>query len=108
MDANGAMPLLTMQCAIGYETAGTVANGGMDRGRLLATMDGELLAALGAQPQSARKNNYAGLANGQLPVAMATSVWWGEPAFGKVEVKQDRIARTATIAVISYQEAGEL
>jgi hypothetical protein len=52
--------------------------------------------------------NYAALAGGGAAVAMATSVWWGELVFGKTVVKDDRLARTATVRVMSYQEAGEL
>jgi hypothetical protein len=39
---------------------------------------------------------------------MTTNVWWGEVDFGKTVVKEDRLARTATVSVMSYQEAGEL
>lgn len=106
-DADGCMPLLTMPCVIEYETAGTAGNGGMDRGRVLSAMDGELLAALNQWPQYSQKNDYTPLPNGKPVTPMATNIWWGEPAFGMVEVKQDRIARTVTVAVMSYQEAGE-
>jgi hypothetical protein len=80
----------------------------MDRGRLLAAMDGELLAALNQWPRSTQKYNYTALNEGKPPAMMATNIWWGEPVFSVVEVKQDRVARTATVAVMSYQEAGEL
>lgn len=107
-DANGCMPLMTMPCAIEYETAGTAGNGGMDRGRLLSAMDGELLAALNQWPTSAQKNNYTPLTTGKPATPMATNIWWGEPAFGTIQVKQNRLARSVTVAVMSYQEAGEL
>lgn len=107
-DANGCMPLLTMSCAIEYETAGSQGNGGMDRGRMLAQMDGELLAALNPWPQYTQKYNYTPLPEGKPATPMATNIWWGEPAFGTIEVKQNRLARTVTVAVMSYQEAGEL
>ena len=108
VDANGIMPLVTMQCAIDYETAGTSMNTGMDRGRALAAMDAELQAAVNALPRSALKMNYAGLANGAAAAAMTTSVWWSEVVFGKTVIKDDRLARTATVDVMSFQEAGEL
>jgi hypothetical protein len=108
LDANGAMPMVTLECQIDYETAGTTMNSGMDRGRLLAAMDGELQAAINPLARSAPKMNYAGLANGSAAVSMTTSVWWGEVAFGETVVKENRLARTATVAVMSYQEAGEL
>jgi hypothetical protein len=108
VSADGALPMVSMTCAIEYETAGTTGNGGMDRGRLLAAMDGELQAAVNPLPRCAQKMNYAGLAAGAAAVAMSTSVWWSEVAFGKTVVKEDRLARTATVSVMSYQEAGEL
>jgi hypothetical protein len=108
VDANGAMPLVTMQCMFEYETAGTADNGGMDRGRLLAAMDAELRQAVSATPQSIVKMNYAALAHGGASVAMQTNVWWGAVTFGKTVVKDNRIARTVTVDVMSYQEAGEL
>lgn len=108
VDANGILPMVTLECAIDYETAGTSLNGGMDRGRALASMDAELQGAGNALTRSALKMNYAGLANGTAPGAMCTSIWWGEVAFGKTVVKENRLARTSTIVVISYEEAGEL
>jgi hypothetical protein len=108
VDANGAMPQMTLICAIDYETPGTPANGGMNRGRLLAAMDGELLAALNHWPRNAQKYNYTTLAEGKSPISMPTNIWWAEPVFGVVDVKQDRVVRAVTVAVMSYQEAGEL
>jgi len=108
VDGEGALPRVTMQCVLAYETAGTALNGGMDRGRLLAAMDEELQAAVRMCPQFAAKMNYAGLANGTAAVSMSTNIWWGDSVFGKTVVKDDRLARTATVAVMSYQETGEL
>jgi hypothetical protein len=39
---------------------------------------------------------------------MQTNVWWGPATFGKTVVKDNRMSRTATVDVMSYQEAGEL
>src|SRR5215471_6098003 len=58
VDAQGALPLLTMTCEIRYATDGDSGNGGMDRGRLLSGRDGELVTALSAAPQSVPKMNY--------------------------------------------------
>jgi hypothetical protein len=104
----GPLPLVTMQCAISYETAGTALNGGMDRGRLLAAMDAELSAALLQAPRRSVKQNYAALADGGVAKAMQTNVWWGPAAFGKTVVRDNRVGRTATVDVMSYEEAGEL
>ena len=108
VSAEGALPMVAMTCTVEYETAGTAGHGGMDRGRLLAGMDGELQAAVNPLPRRAQKMNYVGLATGAAAIAMSTSVWWGEVVFGKTVVKEDRLARTATVSVMSYQEAGEL
>ena len=107
-DTQGAMPLVTLGCEIAYATAGTAMNAGMDRGRALAAMDAELLAAVRGCPQNTMKNNYTTLTNGGAAVAMATRVWWGDVAFGPVKVDRDRLTRTASVAVMSYEEAGEL
>jgi hypothetical protein len=108
VDARGALPLMTLQCAIDYETAGTSMNGGMDRGRALAAMDAELQSVVNGVPKNLVKTNYAGLANGKASAVMSTSVWWSEVGFGETAIKDDRLARTATVLVMSYQEAGEL
>ena len=108
IDADGAMPMVAMNCEIAYETAGTALNAGMDRGRMLAAMDGELLAAVKAWPQTALKRNYSGLAFGKAVVAMKTNIWWGDVVLGAVTVEGERLKRVATVQVMSYQEAGEL
>ena len=108
VDPNGTIPLAMLECCVDYETAGTAMNGGMDRGRALAAMDAELQGAVNASPRNVLKMNYSGLANGKVPVAMQTNVWWSEAAFGEVVTKDDRLARTAIVQLMSYQEAGEL
>jgi hypothetical protein len=102
----GASPLprVAMECAIHYATDGTAANGGMDRGRMLAAMDAELASALTAPPHTVPKMNYAATP----PAAMQTSVFWADPVFGAVCEDAERLARTATVQVFAYQEAGEL
>jgi hypothetical protein len=108
VDADGAMPLVMLECSVDYETAGTTLNSGMDRGRALAAMDAELQGAVNILPKNVPKMNYSGLAHGVAAVAMNTSVWWSEVVFGATVTKDDRLARTATVQLMSYQEAGEL
>src|SRR3977135_1346279 len=74
-DAKGLLPLVTMVCEIRYATDGDSGNGGMDRGRLLSGMDGELVAAVSAAPQNVPKMNYVAGAGGSglAPVTMATN-----------------------------------
>ena len=110
VDAQAALPLVTMMCEITYATDGDSGNGGMDRGRLLAAMDGELAAAVSAAPQSVPKMSYVAATGGSgvAPTAMATNVFWGDAVFGAVVVNGERLERVATVEVFSYQEAGEL
>jgi hypothetical protein len=110
VDMQGALPLVAMSCEIRYGSDGSAGNGGMDRGRLLTGMDAELVAAVGAAPQSVAKMNYAGLAgeSGLAPVAMGTKVFWGDVVFGAAVVNGERLERVATVEVFCYQEAGEL
>jgi hypothetical protein len=108
VNAADALPLVTLVCEILYETAGNAGNGGMDRGRALAAMDAELAAALNADPQLAIKQSYAALASGGSAVAMDTNVWWNDVALEAIQIKGDRVARTATVTIMSYEEAGEL
>lgn len=110
VDAQSALPLVTMTCEVHYATDGNSGNGGMDRGRLLSAMDAELSCAASTTPQSAIKMNYSALAgqSGAAPVAMSTNVFWSDVVFGKTIVDGERLARVATIEVYSYQEAGEL
>ena len=108
LDSKGAMPLVTLQCSIEYETAGTAMNGGMDRGRALAAMDSELQNMTSALPRNSLKMNYAALAFGGASAAMTTSVWWSDAVFGETLVNDDRLGRTVTVQVMSYQEVGEL
>ena len=110
VDAKGALPLVTMTCQVTYATDGDSVSGGMDRGRLLSTMDAELVSAVSAAPQNTVKMNYAVAAGGPgpAPVAMGTNVFWADAAFGAVTVNGERLERVATVEVFSYQEAGEL
>lgn len=102
------LPCVAMECDLHYATAGTIANAGMDRGRLLAAMDAELAAALAQDPHTVPKLNCAAAGPGVAPVAMATSVFWADPVFGPVATVDERLERTATVQVYAYEEAGEL
>ena len=107
VDAASALPVVMQECEVLYESAGSAMNG-MDRGRALAAMDRELVAAVNAIPNRAEKQNYSALANGGAAVAMNTNIWWSEVVLGPVQLKSDRVARSATVMVMSLQEAGEL
>ena len=103
-----ALPLVALECSVRYGTDGSADNGGMDRGRLLATMDAELMTALGAEPHTVEKMNFSAAGAGVAPMAMGTNVFWADPVFGAVSALGERLERTATVQVFAYQEAGEL
>ena len=94
--------LQQMECEIEYVTEGTTTNLGMDRGQLMAAMDAELVALL--MPKTATKLNYAQ----SPPTEMETQVFWTEATFQPIKVVRDRLLRTATVSIFSYQEPGEL
>jgi len=93
--------MIAMECEILYCTSGTQAFGGLDRGRLLTTMDRELSTIL--QPDSTPKFDYAV----QPALAMQTRVFWDEATFGPINAQRDRISRTVKLTVYAYQEQRE-
>ena len=101
VDLDLASAMIAAQCEILYQTCGTEAFGGLDRGRQLSKMDEVLLAIL--QPFSTPKLDYAT----NPPTAMLTTVLWSEPLFGPIATNRDRIGRSASVTVYSYQEQGE-
>lgn len=110
LQVNGAgpLPLVAMECLIAYCTDGTAGDGGMDRGRLLAQMDAELASALGGEPHTVGKMNYATAGVGVVPYSMGTNVFWADPVFGTAAAMDKRLERTSTVQVFAYQEEGEL
>lgn len=89
------------ECEILYGTCGSRPFGGLDRGRMLSTMDEEVMAML--QPFYTPKLNYSV----QPASAMQTQVFWDEPTFAPINVQRDRLSRSAKVLVYSYQEQGE-
>ena len=104
VDTQGPLPLIALGCEIRYATDGTSSTAGMDRGRALAAMDAELIAAASTAPQTASSllvmENAGG---GALPVLPSgTNVFWGDVSFRPVTMRHERIERTAEIEVYSY------
>lgn len=100
-DLDLASPMAGEQCEIAYQTCGTQAFGGLDRGRTLSAMDEELMAML--QPFYTAKFNFAA----SPPAAMLTQVFWDEPVFAPKISQRDQLSRSASVLVYSYQEQGE-
>src|SRR5664280_1178668 len=94
VNSTGPLPLVAMECSIQYATDGSSGNGGMDRGRLLAAMDAELAAALGAEPHTVGKMNYSAAGAGIAATPMGTNVFWADPVFGSAKAVEERLERT--------------
>ncbi len=101
VDVDLSATMAAAQCEILYATCGTQSFGGLDRGRALSEMDEELLAIV--QPFFTPKLNY----EATPPAAMLTKVFWDEPAFTPIVTLRDRLSRSASVVVYSYQEPGE-
>ena len=99
LDLSSAMT--AQECEVVYQTCGTQAFGGLDRGRALSGMDEEVIAML--QPSCTPKLNYAV----QPAAPMLTQVFWDEPVFTPVVALRDRLSRSAKVVIYSYQEQGE-
>lgn len=93
--------MIVAQCELIYQTCGTQSFGGSDRGRSLSEMDEEMLSML--QPFYTSKLNYTATP----PATMLTQVFWDEPVFSPSVIQRDRLSRSATVMVYSYQEQGE-
>jgi hypothetical protein len=100
-DVNLDGTLLAAECEIMYQTCGCQSFGGLDRGRALSAMDGELLSIL--QPFCTRKLSFTATP----PAPLLTQVFWDEPGFGPVGTQRDRLNRSVKVTIYSYQEQGE-
>ncbi len=101
----GSRALMQLDCAISHHTLGSVESG-VDRGRLLATLDNELLSI--CQPQHTAKQDFT-----QTPaVALGTSIFWTGPEFGEVSgviagdvnSKRIRLERKVRVTVFFFSE----
>jgi hypothetical protein len=106
----GNRPLMKMECVISHHTFGTVSSG-IDRGRMLSTLDMELVAI--CQPMSTAKRDYT-----QAPsVDLGTKISWTEPSLGKIAGTEAlrneglprgtegiRLERSATVNVFFFSE----
>ncbi len=106
LDVRGAMPLVTQTCEIRYATDGTLELAGMDRGRALAAMDAELMAAIEMSPQSSAEIVVAEAAGGGAATMTTkeTTVFWGDCVFKPVVMRSERMERTAEVEVFCYGE----
>ena len=101
IDMDMGSTLMAVECEIFYQTMGSQAFGGLDRGRMLSEMDGELLTLL--TPFRTAKVNYSVTP----PAAMLTQVFWEEPVFGPLASQRETLSRSVKVRVYSYLEEGE-
>lgn len=103
-DVQGPLPLIALTCEFQYATDGGSEVTGLDRGRKLSTMDGELLDMLREAPRHAVKMNYASAP----PTSMGTDIFWSDLTLTPVKILGERLERKASVQVFSYREEGEL
>ena len=104
VDTQGPLPLIALGCEVRYGTDGTSGTAGMDRGRALAAMDAELVAAISKLPQTTSSLLVAESVGGgaSTTVMSGTHVFWGDVAFKPTTMRNERIERTAEIEVFCY------
>jgi hypothetical protein len=91
-------PVHSLACNIEYRTAGTAANLGVDRGRVLAQLDMELLQI--CAPPYAPKQDYS-----QTPPApLNTQIFWDRPELGDIQFAGDELRRIAKTTIYFFPE----
>ena len=91
-------PLLALDCVLSYRTSGTEDNSFSDRGRTLATLDGELLSI--CSPGVTAKQDFS-----QAPVVdLGTKVLWRRPQLSDAEVVGSELRRLAALTILFFPE----
>jgi hypothetical protein len=104
---NGASPLLGIDCVISYCSAGTT-DSGVDRGRSLATLDGELLYI--CHPPHTRKRDFSRTPS----VDLTSNIFWSTPEWVEGDSRRDQasadrlLKRQAQLTVFFFPEADPL
>ena len=90
--------LFAMECAIRYTSAGQQDTGGVDRGRDLAKLDGDLLVM--CTPPQAHKYDYS---TGSA-VDLGSWIFWSQPELKPAKVEATQVGREAHVTVFFYPE----
>lgn len=91
-------PLLKIQCDISYCTEGTDEKNAQDRGRILATLDAELLDI--CRPGRTEMEDL-----GQDPPFLPGSrLFWSLPELGEIKSEGRRLSRSATVELFTVTE----
>ncbi len=103
--ARSALPsastLMEMECTISYRTKGTDANGSLDRGRDLASLDNDVLAM--CSPPRAGKCDYSTGA----PVDLGSTIFWTLPVFSALVNAPPYLGREVSVTVFFYPEVNQ-
>ena len=102
IDEQHTYPLAAQECEVHYWTEGSSTLGGLDRGRLLSSMDAELLQMMTIR--QAWKQDF----DTTPPGAMATRIFWSDAVFDSIASVNNRLSRIARVTLFSHEEAGEL
>ena len=103
-DSQSNGPLVTLGCEILYASEGSTGAAGMDRGRGLATLDAELLAALLTMPMSTPAVRVTEVTGGgaSATTPLGWRVFWSTPRPQATVVKAERLQRIVEIEVFCY------
>ena len=93
--------LMAATCTVSYSSAGTEANGGLDRGRMLGGLEAELLGL--CSPAVTPKNDYTS----GSPVNLGSNIFWSQPTFSPTKAGPGCVAREASITVYFYPEVNQ-
>ena len=102
LDEQHALPLAAQVSEFHYWTEGTSVNGGLDRGRLMAQMDADLVQILSTR--NAIKQSFAATP----AVSLATRIFWTDANFAPLVTTNNRLSRVARVTLYSYEEAADL
>ena len=95
---NVPRPLLEIECHIAYWTEGSDALSYQDRGRMLAALDGELLAI--TDPGNAKLQDFTVTP----PADLAAAIFWTAVEFGKIVEDGRKLLRQAMLKVFYFAE----
>jgi hypothetical protein len=93
--------LMEMECVISYRTKGSDANGNLDRGRDLASLDNDILAI--CSPQRVEKCDYSTGA----AVDLGSTIFWAPPAFSALVNAPPYLGREVSVSVFFYPEVNQ-
>lgn len=97
----GTSTLMAMTCTFWYMSAGTDANGGVDRGRVSGEMDSELMA-IWAPPKTHKYDWTSG-----SPADLASNIFWSAMTIRAKDAEEGRAAHEASLTVYFYPEVNQ-